>query len=130
MGAKENLNTIRNGYEAFGRGDIPAVLSVFDPNITWHIPGRSSMAGTYKGPDEVVGFFGQLVERTGGTFNLDIHDLLASDDHVVALARETGQRDGKSLDVNGAHIWHLRDGKAVEFWGIPSDQYAQDEFWA
>jgi ketosteroid isomerase-like protein len=129
MGAKEDLNTVRTGYEAFGRGDIPAVLAIFDPSIAWHIPGRNSMSGTYKGPDEVVGFFTQLGERTGGTFNLEVHDMLASDDHVVVLARESGRGGGKSLDVNGAHIWHLRDGKAVEFWGIPSDQHAMDDFW-
>src|SRR3954467_2495943 len=65
MGAKENLAIVRSGYEAFGRGDIPAVLAVFSPDIQWHIAGRSSMAGTYKGHEEVVGFFTQLGERTG-----------------------------------------------------------------
>jgi ketosteroid isomerase-like protein len=130
MAAKEDLALVQSGYEAFGRGDIPGVVAVFSPEIQWHISGRSPMAGTYKGHEEVVGFFTQLMERTGGTFSLEIHDFLASDDHVVVLTRETGQRDGKSLDNNVVHIWHLRDGKAVEFFGIPSDQYAQDDFWA
>src|SRR3954464_5921389 len=129
MGANEDLDVIKTGYAAFGKADIPAVLAVFDNDIQWHVGGRSPLSGTYKGPDEVVGFFTQLGERTGGTFNLEIHDMLASDDHVVVLARESGRGDGKSLDVNGAHIWHLRDGKAVEFWGIPSDQHAMDDFW-
>jgi ketosteroid isomerase-like protein len=130
MGATEDLALVQSGYEAFGRGDIPGVLAVLSPEIQWHIPGRNPMAGTYKGHEEVVGFFTQLMERTGGTFNLEIHDFLASDDHVVALTRETGQRDGKSLDSNVVHIWHLRDGKAVEFFGITQDQHAGDDFWA
>ncbi|MDX6287000.1 MAG: uncharacterized protein QOG53_2485 [Frankiales bacterium] len=130
MGAKEDLALVQSGYEAFGRGDIPAVLAVLSPEIQWHIAGRNPMAGTYKGHDEVVGFFTQLMERTGGTFNLEIHDFLASDDHIVVLARETGQRDGKSLDSNAVHIWHLRDGKATEFFGINQDQSAADDFWA
>ena len=96
----------------------------------WHISGRSPLAGTYKGHEEVVGFFTQLMERSGGTFNIEIHDFLASDDHVVVLTHETGERNGKSLDSNFAHIWHLRDGKAVEFFAIARDQYADDEFWA
>ena len=130
MGAKEDLDTIRKGYEAFGRADIPAVLEQFDPSIAWHIGGRSPMAGTYKGHEEVVGFFTQLVERSGGTFSLEIHDFVASDDHIVVLCRERGQRDGKELDSNTVHVWHLRDGKAVEFFGISQDQYATDEFWS
>jgi uncharacterized protein len=130
MGAQENLNIVRSGYEAFGQGDIPGVLAVFDEGIQWHISGRSGLSGTYKGHDEVVGFFTQLGERSGGTFNLEVHDMLASDDHVVVLTRERAQRDGKSIDARVAHVWHLSDGKATEFWGIADDVYAQDEFWA
>jgi hypothetical protein len=130
MGAQEDLKTIQTGYEAFGRGDIPAVLALFDEKIAWHITGRSPLAGTYTGHEEVVGFFTQLVERSGGTFTLETHDFLASDDHVVVLTHSTAQREGRTLDVSEAHIWHLRDGKATEFWGASEDPYAQDEFWA
>jgi ketosteroid isomerase-like protein len=130
MAAKEDLAVIQRAYEAFGRGDIPAVLEGLSPDIQWHIPGRNPLAGTYKGHDEVVGFFTQLMERSGGTFNLEIDDWLASEQHVVVLVRETGQRDSKRLDVAGAHIWRLQDGKAVEFSFGSGDQSAQDEFWA
>ena len=130
MSATEDLSVIQSAYEAFGRGDIPAVLATFSPDIQWHIPGRNPLAGTYKGHDEVVGFFTQLMERSGGTFGIEVNDWLASDNHVVVLVRESGQRDGKRLDVTGAHIWRLRDGKAVEFSFGSADQHAQDEFWA
>lgn len=111
MSATEDLSVIQTAYEAFGRGDIPAVLNGFAPDIQWHVPGRNPIAGTYKGHDEVVGFFTQLMERSGGTFNLEIDDWLASDEHVVVLVRETGQHDGKRLDVTGAHIWRLRTAR-------------------
>ena len=130
MAAKDDLATIQHAYEAFGRGDIPAVLEAFAPDIQWHVPGRSSHAGTFKGHQEVVGFFTSLMEDTGGTFNLEIHDFLGSDKHVVVLVRETGQRDGKRLDADGAHVWRLKDGKAVEFSALTIDQYAHDDFWA
>ena len=129
MAAKEDLAVVQSAYEAFGRGDIPTVLEAFAPDIQWHISGRSPMSGTYKGHEEVVGFFGQLMERSGGTFNLEIQDFLASDKHVVVLCHESGQRDGKRLDSDAAHIWHLEGGKAVEFSVAMQDQYAQDEFW-
>ena len=53
----ENVDLIRRGYEAFGRGDISTVLGIFDPNIDWHIPGRSPLSGDYHGHDEVIAFF-------------------------------------------------------------------------
>lgn len=130
MTAQENAEIIRGGYEAFGKGDIPAVLALFADDVVWHIPGRSPLAGDYNGAQEVLGFFGQLQERSGGSFRLEMHDLLASDDHVVALINEVGHRGDKSINSPGVHVWHVSGGKVTEFWGASSDLYALDEFWA
>ena len=130
MTARENLELIQSGYEAFGKGDIPAVLAAFSPDIAWHVPGRSMISGDYRGHDEVVGFFGKLQELSGGTFQLEIHDFLASDDHVVALVEGTAERNGRSHTFRGAHVWHVGGGKATEFWGTSLDQYADDQFWS
>jgi len=130
LSASEDLAVVQSAYEAFGRGDIPAVLETFAPDIQWHFLGRNPLAGTYKGPQEVVRFFGQLMEGSGGTFSMAIDDFLASDQHVVVLVRASAQRDGKRLDKNGVHIWRLMDGKVVEVSDITLDPYTQDDFWA
>ena len=130
MTAQDDADLIRSGYEAFVKGDIPAVLEMFAPDIRWQISGRAGLAGEYRGHDAVLGFFGQLMERSGGTFKLELVDLLASEDHVVVLTRETGDRAGRSsLDIQGVHIWRVVDGKAVEFRGTADDVYAEDAFW-
>jgi ketosteroid isomerase-like protein len=130
MTARDDADLIRSGYDAFVKGDIPTVLEVFSPDIRWRISGRSGLAGEYQGHDAVLGFFGQLMERSGGSFRLEVVDVLASEDHVVALTRETGEREGRgALDVRGVHVWRVVDGKAVEFEGIAHDQYAEDAFW-
>jgi ketosteroid isomerase-like protein len=48
----------------------------------------------------------------------------------VALTDATGGRNGQPM-ANGhaAHVWHVRDGKAVEFWALLEDLYGIDEFW-
>ncbi len=130
MTAQDDARIIRSGYEAFGKGDIPAVLALFAEDIKWHIPGRNPLAGDYVGAEAVLGFFGKLQERSGGSFRLEVHDLLASEDHVVALCTEIAHRGDTSLNSQTVHVWHLRDGKATEFWGAAADAYAQDEFWA
>ena len=129
MTAQGNADLVRSGYEAFSKGDLETVSKLFASEIRWHIPGRSPIAGTYTGHDEVFGFFATLVQETGGTFKVDVHDLLASDDHVVVLAKESAERAGRSLDSNEVHVWHIEDGLATEFWGCPVDAYAADEFW-
>jgi len=130
MSAQDNAARIRGGYEAFAAGDLDSVSKLFSPEIRWHISGTSQISGTYTGHDEVFGFFARLVAETAGTFEIDIHDLLASDEHVVVLVRESASRGDRRLEMDEAHVWHLADGMATEFWGIAQDQHAADAFWA
>ena len=43
MSEQENLEVVRKGYEAFGRGDIPGLLSLLDPQISWVTPGPKDL---------------------------------------------------------------------------------------
>lgn len=129
--SQSNAEIIRSGYEAFAAGDVPAVLEIFSDGISWHIPGRSPLAGTYTGPDEVLGFFQNLGERSNGTFNLEVHDVLDNgDDKVVLLLTETAQRNDASLSVSAVHVWRVEDGKATTFQAFVADEYEVDEFWS
>jgi ketosteroid isomerase-like protein len=128
--AHPNEELYRKGFEAFQKGDTEALKDHFAEDIVWHVAGRSPFAGDYKGSAEVLGLFGKQVEATGGTFKLELHDLLANDEHVVALVRTTAERSGKRLNDPGVHVVHVRDGKLAESWFHASDQYAVDEFFA
>ena len=125
-----NEELLRKGYDAFSKGDMGTLRDIFDPNIKWHEPGKNPIFGDYNGVDDVFGFFGQIAERSGGTFNLEIHDIIANDTHGVVLATEKGERNGKKLDNKNVHVWHIQNGKTTEFWAQRSDQYAADEFWS
>jgi ketosteroid isomerase-like protein len=128
---QSNAQIIQSGYEAFAAGDVPAVLAMFSDDISWNIPGRSPLAGTYTGPDEVLGFFQQLGERSNGTFNLEVRDILDNGkDKVVLLLTETAQRDDKSLNAEAVHVWGLQAGKATTFQAYIADEYTVDEFWS
>jgi uncharacterized protein len=56
--------------------------------------------------------FGRLLELTGGTFRLDVHDILANDTHGIVLVTTHAERDGRTLASRRVDIWHLADGKA------------------
>lgn len=128
--AHPNEDLLRRGYDAFGSGDMDTLRELMAPDVVWHVAGRSPMAGDYKGIEEVLGFFGKSMELSGGTTRVEVHDILANDEHGVALVRFTGQREGRSNADNGVQVFHIRDGKATEVWTHPGDQYAVDEFWS
>ena len=128
--AHPNEDLLRRGFDAFGRGDMAAIAELFADEIVWHVPGNSPLSGDYKGRDSVLGFLGKSAELSGGTLKVEVHDILANDEHGVALVRNTAQRGGKSLDNHAVQVFHIRDGKAVETWFHPGDQAATDKFWS
>jgi len=98
-----NAATLRRLYDAFGRGDVESVMAAFPDDVSFHIGGASPVAGDYVGKGEVLGYLGTLMERSGGTFRLEVLDILASDERATVLTRETAHRDGRSLDNRAVH---------------------------
>ena len=127
MAEHPNVTRIRDGYAAFAKGDFTVLNDLFAEDLLWHVNGRSQFAGEYRGREAVFGFFGKLIEVTEGSLRIDLHALFADDDHSVALVVTTASRGGRSASVNVAHVFHMRDGKVVEFWDASTNQYAFDE---
>jgi uncharacterized protein len=130
MSDHPNLELLRRGYAAYGSGDMDTINELFADDVVWHIAGRSPLAGDYNGKEQVFGFFGRLQELSGGTSKVEVHDLLANDEHGVALVIESATRGGRSHQGNATHVFHLRDGQVTEFWDAQIDQAAADEFWS
>jgi ketosteroid isomerase-like protein len=74
--------------------------------------------------------FAREFELSGGTYAVELHDVLADDDHTVALLRGTAQRDGKGLDMNYVLVFHIGGGRITEAWELWTDQRVLDEFWS
>ena len=127
--AHPNEDLIRKGYAAFQSGDMAALSELFADDVVWNAPGRNQLSGTFRGKEEVFATFQKVFELTGGTFKLDIHTVLADDDHAVVLTRSTGEREGRKLDDNTVQVFHVSDGKVTEQWLYPGDVYASDDFW-
>jgi len=127
MAEHSNVARLRGGYAAFAKGDFAALDDVFAEDLLFHVDGRNQLTGDYRGREAVYGMFAKLMEITEGTFHLDVHTILADDEHGVALVVQTANRGGRSIRTNAADVMHLRDGKIVEFWTASTDQYAFDE---
>jgi uncharacterized protein len=127
MAEHPNVARIRDGYAAFAKGDFAVLNDLFAEDLLWHDPGRNQLSGEYRGREAVYGLFGRLMEVTEGSFHIDLHAVFADDEHGVALVVVTASRGGRSIEVNEAHVFHMRDGKVVEFWDASTDQYAADE---
>ncbi len=126
--SEEDVSTLGRAYEAFNRGDIEGALQAFDPEIEWHEPeGGPQAAGIFRGTEAVVsGVFGTIPEHWE-EFQADPHDFIDAGEHIVVLGHYRGRAkgDGGALDAQFAHVWRMRNGKAVHF-----ANYADTMMWA
>jgi uncharacterized protein len=127
-----NEELLREAFAAFQRGDMEALQSkYFAEDIRYHFSGRSPVSGDYEGVAQVLGLFGRLFELSGGTLRIELHDVIANDEHGVALFTVHAEREGRELHDNEVLIAHpTPNGKAAEIWTQSGDLYASDEFWS
>ena len=109
-----NADIIKSAYDAFAQQDIPAVLAAFDPDIAWYTPDTVRFGGTFKGHDEVVGFFSKLPESYT-ELRVEPDEFIESGDRVVVLGHLRGKAAGGDFDERFAHVWSFTDGKATSF---------------
>ena len=122
---------IEQSVSDFNEGSIADTLETFSPDVTFVVPGRSALAGTYTGRDKLAAFFQGLHEMSGGSFRANVEEILANDERAVLFLRFTAERDGESLDVTMAGF---HDDLGPNGWGkatlLVDDQESFDRFFA
>lgn len=123
--SQTNLATVGAIYEAFGRGDVPAILDRLAPDVAWDAPEVTDAAqdagvpwlAPRRTPGEVAGFFTVLAEQL--TFNdFQVLDLIASGDRVAAEIRldVTSKASGERIVSDEVHLWTFDDhGRVIVF---------------
>ncbi len=115
-----NVAVVDGLYQAFVKGDVPAVLSVMDANIVWNEAEGFPYAdrNPYIGPDAVLNGVFARIGAEWDYFNLtgiQLHDM--SGNMVLATLRYKAKHKitGKMIDSQTAHLWTLKDGKITAF---------------
>ncbi len=130
MADHPNAALLRKGYEAFGKGDMATMTELFAEDVVWHLAGNNPLSGVHRGRDAVFAIFAKTTQLSGGTFKIEVHDVLANDQHAVALTRATASREGKQLNSLDADVYHVSDGKVTEWWSFVENGRVTDEFWS
>jgi len=117
MSAEENVQVVKNGYAAFGRGDIQALLSLFAEDIEWISPGEGlPLAGTYRGRAEVTNFF-QKLSDTIEFSSFEPREFLAEGDRVLVVGFSSGnsKTTNRTFENHWVMAFTVRDGKVTNF---------------
>ena len=113
----DNVATARDTYDAFNRGDIPAVLGVMADDIEWLEAEGLRYGGVYRSPQEILDNVFSNVAQDADGFAVTPERYIESGDCLVVLGRYsgTGKETGRAFDVAFGHVWDFRDGKLQRF---------------
>ena len=125
--AHPNEEIARSATEALAKRDLEAFFNHHSDDVVLHFPGSGPMAGDYRGRDGLVQLFQRQMEILDAPPEIENHDVLASDEHAVALNKVRGTRGETTLEQNQVVVMHITDGKIAEIWLQFSEQQAMDE---
>ena len=117
MSERTNAEIVQQGYEAFGRGDIPALLDLLTDDVEWTLqgPSVSPFAGTRYGREGVAEFF-SVLDETLEFEQFEPREFVAQGDTVVVVGfeRSVSKATGHTIEQEWAHVYTLRDGKIAK----------------
>jgi uncharacterized protein len=124
------VDAVKRGYEAFAQGDMDTLRTILAADVTWHAPGQGPRSGDFHGIDPVIAEFGRLFQDSGGSFRVEVNEIMEGEHSVVVLARASAAREGRTLDEPYAHIFQFRGDQVSEAWVVNYDQAATEAFWS
>src|SRR5262249_39365404 len=104
-------------------------LACYHDDITLHWHGRGPLAGAHRGKAAALAALAEQGKRAKRT-PLAVRDVLASDDHAVALTVERFERDGRSVELERGLVYRIRDGRLWECRVYDRDERLVDELLA
>jgi ketosteroid isomerase-like protein len=108
-----NVELYRRVTAAFQSGDIDTVKGALAPGLRWHEAGNPEVMGR----EAVLQHMSGAVKRIDG--NIAVHDVLANDEHVVALINVALRKpDGSEIAYPAIEVAHMSDGLITERWSF------------
>jgi len=98
----------------------------FHPDYKCHIGGESRISGTY---DNWSAYRDKIILGEVGT-PAKLSNIVTTKDSITLKTRLTGEREGKTLDLDVDFLFCFSDHKIIEQRSIPADNQKWSEFWA
>ncbi|MFQ5967583.1 MAG: nuclear transport factor 2 family protein [Acidimicrobiia bacterium] len=108
------------------RGDFDVIYDMVSDDVEWWEVGASA---PIRGKDNLIAT--EREELAQWSITPSVHDVLASDDHVVSLVEATAKRDDAVFNYRTVEIFHVDDeGKVTHRWSFADDTQAVKDFFA
>jgi ketosteroid isomerase-like protein len=114
---ERNIERLRQGLDAFGRGAFDEAVEYLDPEIEWHVafrlPDLPYAKDVYRGPDEIMALFATFAS-VWDELTIELEEILyADDERIVARARFRGRGEGSGAEVDRVVFYAYRMRKGM-----------------
>jgi ketosteroid isomerase-like protein len=114
--SEENVEIVRNAFDAFSRGDIEGVLRLCDEDIVisqpQELPGASRQQRGHSGVLEAF----RIWPEQWDDYEIEILRIADIGDHVVVISRTggRGKQSGVEVEMGFSYVLTVRDERIVE----------------
>lgn len=123
------LHEAQNEFYAGGSGAV--LEQLLAASVTWTVPGQNRIAGTYRGLEQVLGYFRRRRDLAAGTFQMQQRDVLVGDgDRLAALVDGVATIRGADHCWSTVGLYDISDGQIAACWLLALDQRVFDEIWS
>ena len=120
----QTVELLREVTAALNRGDMDVMANALADDVEWYEIGR---AEPIRGKAALLERWSGM-SQAGGSFSVELHDVLANDDHAISLATATVSNGDHTFSYRTAEIHHMRDGKITARWAFSDDTAAINAF--
>ncbi len=123
--SQENVEIVRQVYEAAQRRDPEAVFALYDERVEWDISrfplGQLMGGGIYHGHSGLREVF-QVRNEPFESMEDTVEELIDRGDQVLSVSTSHARGRTSGADVTGAMyaIWTVREGKVVRVVWLPT----------
>jgi ketosteroid isomerase-like protein len=112
--SQENVEVVREVYEAWIRGDDEAAFERFDPEVEWFPPPDVSSSGKRQGHEGVRRSLAAWI-GTWEDYHFELRQLIDRGDDVLAEGwqRGRGRTSGVEVSEKICSVWTLRAGLII-----------------
>ena len=112
--SEANVELLRAIYDRFRAGDVEGALALHDPEVEVHDRPEAPDPQVYRGHEGVLRSLGVSQAAFEG-LDLVPEEFLDAGDRVIVVFRfqGIGRGSGVPIDERLAHLWTIRDGRAV-----------------
>jgi ketosteroid isomerase-like protein len=109
--SQENVELIKAGFAAHNRGDLDALIEVYDPDVVF----ETLLLGTRRGNEAIRQIYEENQKTLSG-YSIEPVEVIDSGDQVVAVAQVTGVGPASQIAMDGdafAFLFTIKNGRIV-----------------